>query len=238
VGERLFNEKEVREILKKASSIRSSGGGINSDGISLEELKQTGGELGLDPAHIELAAQQLGSEPASGGGFFGARMVLDRTIEGEVTPDDWLGMVAVLQRHHKGAGAVTQRGFSYDWAGSDEGASMAVTVNAKNGRSRIRLESNRWMGVMMASVFCPVFCVVFSFVVHKNVGTYAVPLVWLLFATLYYSFIRFYRQHHAESVASLMERMVSEVGTKNSDLNIEEAPVRIAASAQEQSIKA
>ncbi|MDR3692228.1 MAG: hypothetical protein P4L46_22795 [Fimbriimonas sp.] len=208
---RLYNEKEVSEILRRASSSRLGGDPSDSGGISLGELKEIGAELGLDPEQISLAAQEMKSDSAARSGPFGARIVLDRTMDGEVSTDDWLGMVAVMQRFHKDSGAVTQRGMNYDWAGSEEGASLALTVKSSKGRSRIRLESNRWMGVVMASVFCSVFALVFSVTLAKHGHAIASPLVVLAFGALYFGFIRFFRKSHAESVCDLMDRLADEV---------------------------
>ena len=209
---RLFNEKEVREILKRASSARPGEDLADSGGISLEELQQIGSELGFSPDHIELAARQLGAAAPQRAGFLGGRIVLDRTVEGEVSAEDWLGMVAVMQRYHKNSGAITQRGSNFDWAGSsEEGGSLAVTVNVRDGRSRIRVESNRWMGIGMASIFCPVFAFVFSLSLAKHGQPLIAVPVWLFFGALWFGLLHFFRQTHAQSVSGLLERLVDEV---------------------------
>jgi hypothetical protein len=221
VAGRLFNEKEVSEILKRASSIRSGGDVVGSGGINLEELQQVASELGYDPAHIELAARQLGAAPPQSNGFLGGRVILDRTVEGEISAEDWLGMVAVIQRYQKDAGAVTQRGFNYDWVGSEEGASLALTVNVRNGRSRIRLESNRWMGIFMVSVFCPVFALVFSLSLSKHSYPLAAVSVCLLFGALWFGIVRQFGQHHVQSISGLMERLADEVRSESTALRLE-----------------
>jgi hypothetical protein len=208
VSGRLFNEKEVSEILKRASASEPG----SATGISLEELQQIGAELGFDPAHIQLAAQQLAPATPSRSGFLNGRVILDRTVEGEVSPDDWQGMVGVIQRFHKGTGAITQRGANYDWAASsDEGGSLAVTVTVRNGRSRIRLESGQWMGILMATIFCPTFALVFSLSLAKHSGAWMAVPICLFFGALLVGLVRTFRQHHLQSVAGLLERLADEV---------------------------
>ncbi len=212
---RLFNEKEVSEILKRASASRADGNVSDSGGISLEELQQVGVELGFDPSQIELAAREIGTTPPTRGSIFNPRMVLDRTVDGEVSADDWLGMVAVIQRYHKNSGAITQRGANYDWAGSEEGGSLALTVNVRHGRSRIRIESNRWMGILMACVFWPALGFVFSSVLLKHGNPLGAALVVCAFTALWYGLLRFFRQSHVENVSSLLNRLIDEIDSKN-----------------------
>ena len=140
---------------------------------------------------------------------------------GEISAEDWLGMVAVIQRYQKDAGAVTQRGFNYDWVGSEEGASLALTVNVRNGRSRIRLESNRWMGIFMVSVFCPVFALVFSLSLSKHSYPLAAVSVCLLFGALWFGIVRQFGQHHVQSISGLMERLADEVRSESTALRLE-----------------
>jgi hypothetical protein len=211
VGERRFNEREVREILKKASSSQSREEVRDADGISLVELQEVATELGLDPRHIELAAQQLGPGAPSRASIFNGRTVWDRTVDGEVGANEWLGMVAIIQRFYKGAGAITQRGSNYDWAASEEGGSLALTVNVRNGRSRIRLESNRWLEIFMASVFCPVFALVCSAVLTKHGHAFAAIPICLVFGATLFGLVRLFRQHHLQSVSGLMDRLIDEV---------------------------
>ncbi len=225
MAERLFNEKEVREILKRTSAIQSSSSLSDKGGISLAELLQTGSELGFDPVHIELAAKQLGAKSPSRSGLFGARIVLDQTFEAEVTPDDWLGMVGVIQRYHKDAGVVAQRGSNYDWAGSEEGASLAITVNVRNGQSRIRVESNRWMGVLMASIFFPLFTFIFTKRTFVGGHSLVALLILAVSSALFLFVIRQFRLNHVHSVTGLMERLVDEVGSNDSVQSLVKSPL-------------
>jgi hypothetical protein len=217
VAGRLFNEKEVREILKRASSVQPGEDLADSGGISLQELQQIGSELGLSPDHIEFAARQLGTAAPQRAGFLGGRIVLDRTVEGEVSAEDWLGMVAVMQRHHKNSGASTQRGSNYDWVGSsaESGGSLALTVNVRDGRSRIRLESNEWLGICLVSVFCPIFALLFSLSLAKHSQPLIALPVCLFFGALWFGLLHFFRQTHAQSVSGLLERLVDEVQSQS-----------------------
>jgi hypothetical protein len=211
VASRLFSEMEVSEILKRASSSRTRQELSDADGISLEELQKVGSELGFDPRHIALAAQELGTTAPSQRGILSGRSILDQTVEGAVSAEDWLGMVAAIQRYHKSSGAVTQRGANYDWTGSDDEGSLAVTVMVRNGRTRIRVESNRWLLPFMAAVFCTVFAFVFSSAMMKQGSPIAVVPICGFFAALLFGLVRMFRQHHLQTISGLMDRLVNEV---------------------------
>jgi hypothetical protein len=215
VAGRLFNEKEVSEILKIASSTRSRADGGDPAGITLEELQQVGTELGFDPHHIELAAQQLGPRSSSRKTPFNPRVVLDRTVDGEMSQNDWLGMVAAIQRFYKSSGAVTQRPNSFDWAGSEEGGSLAVTVKVSHGRSRIVVESNRWVGLMMIGLFGAALTLAFSLSLIRHGRAAETVPVCLLMATIMTFAAHHLRQNHLQSASRLMKRLSDEVQPTN-----------------------
>lgn len=209
---RLFNEKEVNKILRKASASQSG----EADGITLEQLKQVGSELGFDPNQIELAARDLGGEPQSRGGFLQGRVVLDRTLDVPIGPEDWLGMVAAAQRHYKKEGAVTQRSSNYDWVASDSegGSSLTLTVMNREGRSRIQVESGQWFGPLFTVLFGTVFGFVFSSVAFKQGYHWAPFAICAGFALGMFLLLRVLRASHVNSVSLLMDRLTAEVDTE------------------------
>ncbi len=207
MGSRLFNEKQVREILTRASASQSA----DADGISLEELQRVAAELGLDPHEIQRAAEGVGNESRSPMRILDGRVYLDQTVEGEASPEVWQGMVALVQRHYKKPGTVSQRGSNYDWVASEEGGSLTLSLTAKNGKSRIRLESSSWMGLFFVAVFCPVLTLAFSLSAIKH-GYASLAIGLCLFgAALMFTLVRSFRSNHVQSVRGLMDRLVAEV---------------------------
>jgi len=59
---KLYNEKEIGAILKRAAELSQDESGTNAAGLSIEELQQVGSEAGLDPDMILRAA--AGTETA------------------------------------------------------------------------------------------------------------------------------------------------------------------------------
>ncbi len=56
---KLYSEKEIGAILKRAAELSMSEVGSNAGGLSLEELQLIGREAGLDPDLILKAASEL-----------------------------------------------------------------------------------------------------------------------------------------------------------------------------------
>ena len=89
---RRFNEKEVADIIKRASELQQLESTAESTtGMSLAELEQVAHEAGLDPALVRRAATDLDTrvtdqKPSA---FIGAptNLALERTIDGEIPID-------------------------------------------------------------------------------------------------------------------------------------------------------
>src|SRR5215207_6208162 len=121
---RRFNEKEVAQIIKRASELQQEDSPIESSaGMSLVELEQVAREAGLDPA-----------------------LVLERTIDGEVSSDEYEALVLEIQRELGGVGSASTFGRSLQWTmrGVDRrrisSRVVQVTVSPRNGRTTIRIE--------------------------------------------------------------------------------------------------
>jgi hypothetical protein len=148
---RRYNEKEVAEIIKRASELQQVESTAESTtGMSLTELEQVAREAGLDPSLIRRAATDLDTrvtdrKPSA---FIGAptNLVLERTIDGEVPVDEYETLVLEIQRELGGVGQASMLGRSLVWTMQGTGRRRAstrtvqVTVTPRNGRTTIRME--------------------------------------------------------------------------------------------------
>jgi hypothetical protein len=148
---RRFNEKEVALIIKHASELQEANPPADSSsGMSLVELEQIARETGLDPALIRRAAADLDTrvtdrEPSR---FLGApsTLRLERTIDGEISPEEYEAIVLEIQRAIGGMGSASTLGRSLQWTSAGtgrrrpSGRMVQVTVTPKNGRTTIRIE--------------------------------------------------------------------------------------------------
>ena len=99
---RRYNEKEVALIIKQASELQESASSSESStGMSLAELEQIAKETGLDPTLIRRAAADLDTRVTdrTPSRFLGAptTLRLERTIDGEVSPDEYEALVLEIQ---------------------------------------------------------------------------------------------------------------------------------------------
>ena len=148
---RRFNEKEVAQIIKRASELQQEESPMEaSTGMSLVELEQVAREAGLDPALVRRAATDLDTRVSDkrSSPFLGAptSLMLERTIDGEVPAEEFETLVLEIQRELGGVGSASTFGRSLQWTmrGVDRrrvsSRTVQVTVTPRNGRTTIRIE--------------------------------------------------------------------------------------------------
>ena len=59
VPRRLFSEKEISRVLKRATELQDVEGPTETTGLSMEELQQIAAEVGIDPRHLAVAVAEL-----------------------------------------------------------------------------------------------------------------------------------------------------------------------------------
>ena len=149
---RRYNEKEVADIIKRASELQQLESTAESTaGMSLAELEQVAREAGLDPALVRRAATDMDTRVSDRkpSAFIGAptHLVLERTIDGEVpvgrVRDARARDAAGARRRGPGVDAGTLARVDDAGRPSRRGVStrtIQVTVTPRNGRTTIRIE--------------------------------------------------------------------------------------------------
>jgi len=151
LSSRRYNEKEVADIIKRASELQQVESTAEStSGMSLTELEQVAREAGLDPALVRRAATDLDTRVTdqNPSPFIGAptNLALERTIDGEVPVDEYETLVLEIQRELGGVGQASMLGRSLVWTTQGTGRRRAstrtvqVTVTPRNGRTTIHIE--------------------------------------------------------------------------------------------------
>ena len=130
---RRYNEKEVADIIKRASEFQQLESTAESTaGMSLTELEQVAREAGLDPALVRRAATDIDTRVSDQkpSAFIGAptNLVLERTIDGEVPVDEYETLVLEMQRELGGVGQASMLGRSLVW--TMQGVTAAKRVDA------------------------------------------------------------------------------------------------------------
>ncbi|MBO6793580.1 MAG: hypothetical protein JJ895_06700 [Balneolaceae bacterium] len=115
-NDRLYTEKEISKILKRAGEIQASEREKVTMGLSLEELQQLAEEVGLEPDIIANVAETIDIEPENEDeGFLSSLMMptkidVEHVIQGEISEDEWPEVVAMMERHSGKAGISSQVG--------------------------------------------------------------------------------------------------------------------------------
>lgn len=149
---RRYSEREISEILKLAVRPVGVGSSDISSGISLEELEKVAAELGIPPDRLREAARVFdeSGETHEGVRFFpNPRFESASVVDGELHPDDWADVVAVLRKEFGIQGEVETLGSSFNWSSAKENATGAYTdkvsvlVRPRGGKTNIDITTDR-----------------------------------------------------------------------------------------------
>lgn len=155
--ERRWGQDEVSLILRRAMELqdeeqRSGPQALarREDGASLAELEQMANEVGVDAALVRRAVAELETRPRpvpispwTGGP---SRIVLERVLPGEVSPDAIESLLPIIQGAVTGAGQGSMVGRTFTWnllsGGRESGAPPRLSINVipRAGRTTIRVE--------------------------------------------------------------------------------------------------
>ena len=140
---RLYRDKEIRDILKRAAEMQEGEGEASAYGLSLEEIQQIAEESGIDPRHVATAISEIESGEAGPRPFhvLGAPIALhlERVVEGDLTDEQWVEMVGEIHRTLRLAGHSGQVGRMREWTFHDRRQQVQVTATSRNGQTRIRI---------------------------------------------------------------------------------------------------
>lgn len=151
---KLYNEKEIGAILKKAAENSSGNEPDSSIGLSIHELQQLASDAGIDPDQIVKAAAEIDVQAGTndvtfwGGPFSFNDQVM---LESEIAPGEWEEMLMSIRRTFKSKGEVSTRESVLEWS-SPWGSSNSAHVTAlkENGTTKISVS---WNGPLTALPF-------------------------------------------------------------------------------------
>ncbi len=148
MSKRRYNEQEIGAILQRAGEIQG-GVGAETDqaGLTMEELQRVALEVGIQPQALAEAALEVESRES------GISRVLDHTVDGVITDEQWEDIVIRLRQYAGKAGTSTVQGSSREWTADWEMGSMTLTASTRNNQTRIRLLGDSTGAGAMAYVF-------------------------------------------------------------------------------------
>ncbi|MEQ9103303.1 MAG: hypothetical protein RIE53_01250 [Rhodothermales bacterium] len=145
MSDRLYNEKEIASILRRASTLSPDASDETRVGLSLEELRQVGAESGLDPDAVEAAAAELEARPTTTlpAGIFGGPLTHTSTvvIDHELSGEKWEDMLVAIRKSFGKPGIVQTRPHVYEWVTPESfsGESGHVLATVRNGKTKIQV---------------------------------------------------------------------------------------------------
>jgi hypothetical protein len=192
MADRRYDDKEVGEILKAAAEMQS--GLIDSSapgGMTLTELQRVAGELGIDPEHIGRAARELGTSPKPSSRYKSDSLLIERTVDGELSDETWDELVTELRRFAGKPGKSEKAGNSREWTGKAGAGSVMLSATTRRGRTRLKLlaDSNEATGTAIAlslpaCILLPILTIAFTLKYHAQFHPLLIPfLAFTMLAT-------------------------------------------------------
>jgi hypothetical protein len=132
---RRFTDREVALVLRRATEmddVTGSDGGASA-GLSLEDLKQIAGEVGISTTAIERAVASLDRPAALSTRLVGAPAVRKalHVVPGTVGREEMAALVATVDDHADGTGSVTEALGSVRWTARDRFKSTRVSITPR-----------------------------------------------------------------------------------------------------------
>jgi hypothetical protein len=143
---RRYDEEEIAEILRRATEADAATAPRPSEsgrGLTLPEIQEIAGEVGIDAARVEGAARALDlpiSAPESAPSrFLGAPRSVSRTVplDRSLTDDEWMRLVALLRETFGAKGKVEQVGPLRTWYNGN----LQVHVEPSADEYRLRMHT-------------------------------------------------------------------------------------------------
>jgi len=214
---KLYDRKEISAILKKATENSLTDDPETWLGLSLDELRQIGSEVGIDPKQIERAVEEIEMDSSKseasfwGGPFYYSSQVL---VDGEISVSQWEQMLFSIRGFFQSKGTVTTRESVFEWS-SPWGTTNSAQVTALKDKGKTKLSVN-WSGPLTAIPFyipVPIVTIASIFFASEFLAIAAVPgLIFTVLATgLSFLAGRYALRKHLNKGFEKLKKMVSEL---------------------------
>ncbi len=213
---KLYNEKEIGAILKKAAENSSEDKSDTSMGLSVVELQQLAADAGIDPDQIVKAISEIEFGSGDGeGSFWGGPFSFNNqvVVNGEITAGEWEEMLVSIRRCFGAVGEVSSRESVLEWKSPWSSSNTGqVTALKENGKTKI---SVFWNGPLTALPFyipVPLAVIASLPVAVEFLELSAVPGVSLVLLAGLLAFVggRWALRRHVAKIFGKFKKMMSE----------------------------
>lgn len=225
-GVRIYSEKEVGDILERATELRKSEPGATPDsGMTLAELEEVAVEAGIDVGRVRRAALEVdaGADgPTALSRFLGEELTVTREtiLPGEVPERAFEDLLEVLQSAvpDHGQPSLVGRTLAWQGGGADGTRKLRVVVSARDGHTTVLVEEN--LSQMAGGIFGGLgggvglgmgmgFGLPLGLSLGSVAATVAIPVAWL--GLTYFGVRRVYQaivRRRKRAVDGLFARLV------------------------------
>jgi hypothetical protein len=156
---RRFSDQEFALILRRAQEMQEAGGDAGGTaargGMSLDEIRQIAGEVGIEPRFVELAVDALPRVPPRGAALAGAPWEWEatRVVAGELVEGEKGRVLDAIRSVVKDKGDLETAYGRVEWSHNDELGPVLVRVVPDEGETRVEVTARRagevglWYGV-------------------------------------------------------------------------------------------
>lgn len=222
-GKRLYNEKEIGELIQRATELHEEGAGGSEGTLSLEEVEHIASELGISSKHVRRAALELGDKPERRNKFSltGAPFAVDHScvVDEAMDEEQWEFVVAELRRLTGAKGNLDSIGQTREWSRTveDMGTTLyGMRVSARSDGQQTTISVKKHFGgLAVLFYFFPLFFSILGAVIvlHEVSSLPALLNILILGGTVIGVFsairtgIHLWSGRQKENLKSLVERI-------------------------------
>lgn len=154
---RRFTDKEVALVLRRASEMDEVEGGGGSAGLTLAELEQIAGEVGISASQIQRAVSELDRKPSVA--FLGSSPRTHqavRGVAGELDEETTARLIQHVEGSSDQVGVVTQALGGTQWTAHDRFRTTQVSVTPAKGETRVRVVERASSRLWRLTHFAPI----------------------------------------------------------------------------------
>ncbi|MBX2819688.1 MAG: hypothetical protein KTR29_08400 [Rhodothermaceae bacterium] len=217
---RLYTEKEISTILKRAGERQAEQGQKETQGLSLAEIQQIAGEVGLDPRIVASVAAELettlGKEKGQSWLGLPVRAETERVLPGAVSVEQWPEVVSAIENAMGVIGASGQVGKMLEWTYTSKLVQYKVSLTPVNGQTKVRVHGNFTRLARAALLPFLLFFTLQGTVIPIGAGLpfWAGGAIGLTLGILVYFLVQFGFTSYIRGKERTFEQMITRLGSK------------------------
>ena len=180
MADRIFDEREVAQIIERAAERQADAAPAPEVGLTLGELERLAREAGIDPRHVREAAAEVAAGRSSGGARQTATQVAaERWIEAPLDESAWEDVLDRLRDRFgadaghwfgRGGSGTSQVGRTREWVHTS-GLGVYTHVVLSDRGDRLRLRLSQVVGVARSEVEGPLWGAVLTLILAWPMAT-------------------------------------------------------------------